>query len=334
MNLQKEFEEFHDNIKLDDENETLREKRDILLEKLRSHITDSSPSYSTFVQGSYAMGTGIKPEDEDYDIDVGIKFDINKDDYNALSPKIWVRDALSGHTKSVKIRRSCVTVTYQKNYDPIYHVDFAVYAGSNPDGKLYVAKGKEYSLPENIKWEVSDPQGLMNLVKNKYRDADDRRQFRRIIRYMKKWKNHNTYLLGNGAPSGIALTCLAFQLFTVSKNYDIIGKVTSYNDLSALISFTQSIINKFTLKYDSDTQEYIHKITINLPVEPYNNLFAKMSDRQMEILYQELVKMNNKLKDANNKTKRSEACTLLVELFGKEFPVTTDRSYVRTSESA
>ena len=34
MNLQREFLEFHDNIKLDDENDTLREKRDILLNKL------------------------------------------------------------------------------------------------------------------------------------------------------------------------------------------------------------------------------------------------------------------------------------------------------------
>lgn len=38
MNLQKEFIEFHDNIRLDDENETLREKRDILLNKLNKNI--------------------------------------------------------------------------------------------------------------------------------------------------------------------------------------------------------------------------------------------------------------------------------------------------------
>lgn len=65
MNLQKEFIEFHDNIRLDDENETLREKRDILLNKLNKNISEEAASYTHFNQGSYAMGTGVKPEDGD-----------------------------------------------------------------------------------------------------------------------------------------------------------------------------------------------------------------------------------------------------------------------------
>ena len=141
LNLQKEFLDFHENIKLSDENATLREKREILLNKLSENICEEAATYTTFNQGSYAMGTGIKPEDDDYDIDVGIKFDINKDDYSdPVKVKKWVRDALEGHTKSVKIRRSCVTVTYQKDNEPIYHVDFAIYAGLNNYGKLYIAK--------------------------------------------------------------------------------------------------------------------------------------------------------------------------------------------------
>ncbi len=115
VNLQSEFEEFHDRIKLKDfdENENLREKRNILLEKLKSNISDDAASYTTFNQGSYAMGTGIKPEDGDYDIDVGLRFNIDKEEYSdPIEPKKWVYDALDGHTKKVEIRRSCVTVTY------------------------------------------------------------------------------------------------------------------------------------------------------------------------------------------------------------------------------
>lgn len=98
MNLQKEFIDFHNKIKLDDENATLREKRDILLKKLKKNISIDAAAYTTFNQGSYAMGTGIIPEDEDYDIDVGIKFNINKEDYSdPLVAKKWVRDALKGH---------------------------------------------------------------------------------------------------------------------------------------------------------------------------------------------------------------------------------------------
>lgn len=103
LDLQKEFIEFHNNIKLDDENQKLRDKRDILLKKLENNISEDAASYTTFNQGSYAMGTGIYPEDEDYDIDVGIKFNINKDDYSdPVEPKTWVKDALDGHTKKLK----------------------------------------------------------------------------------------------------------------------------------------------------------------------------------------------------------------------------------------
>lgn len=121
VNLQKEFEEFHETIKLKEyvENKTLREKRDILLKKLKNNICDDAASYTTFNQGSYAMGTGIKPDDGDYDIDVGLRFDIDKDEYSdPIIPKEWVYDALEGHTKKVEIRRSCVTVTYQENDEP------------------------------------------------------------------------------------------------------------------------------------------------------------------------------------------------------------------------
>lgn len=334
MDLQKEFIKFHDTIKLDDENATLREKREILLDKLKNNISDEAASYTTFVQGSYAMGTGIKPENGDYDIDVGIRFDIDQEDYDPLTPKKWVRDALDGHTKSVKIRKSCVTVTYQRNAEPIYHVDFAVYADSNVDTNMYIAKGKESSPPEDIKWEVSDPQGLLDAIRKKYSDADDRKQFRRVIRYLKKWRDHNSRLTGNGIPSGISLTCLAYDLFSVSKTYDSIGKTYSYNDLAAMLNLAKKIKGKFSFQYDTEKQSLYHVIVEPLLVEPRNNLFDKMSSTQMETLYQEFGRMIEKLEDAQKATKKAEACTLMVELFGKDFPVTTDRSYVGTSESA
>ena len=47
INLQREFLDFHNNIKLDDENEVLIEKRDILLNTLSKRIsTDVAFFYS------------------------------------------------------------------------------------------------------------------------------------------------------------------------------------------------------------------------------------------------------------------------------------------------
>ena len=221
VNIQSEFISFHNKIKLSDENSELREKRNILLDKLKKNISQDAASYTTFNQGSYAMGTGIKPEDGDFDIDVGLKFDIDHDNYpDPVEVKKWVKNALDGHTKSVKIRRSCVTVTYQKDNDPIYHVDFAVYAANNSDGQMYIAKGKENSQAEYRCWEPSDPQGLLDHVQSLFDDSEDRTQFRRLVRYMKKWKNQHFSNDGNGAPTGIALTALACSYFSPQSSTD------------------------------------------------------------------------------------------------------------------
>lgn len=334
LNLQNEFTMFHDKIKLDDENVTLREKRDILLKKLKDNISDDAATYTSFNQGSYAMGTGILPEDEDYDIDVGLKFSIDKNDYtDPLVPKIWVRDALYGHTKSVVIRRSCVTVTYQKDGESAFHVDFAIYAANNVDGKMYIAKGKEFSTEDNKKWEETDPQGLIDEIKGKY-SGDDAAQFRRVIRYMKKWRTHQFSSNGNEAPTGIALTILAYNLFSINKSYDWAIKKDVYDDFSALYSFVTNIKNSFSFAWNSEDNIWYHTISTKLPVEPYNNLFEKMSEKQMESFYKKIETMLSKLDEVKSKEKRSEACSILVSIFGNDFPVTVDKSMVGTSESA
>lgn len=335
VNLQSEFLTFHDNIKLSDENQELREKRDILLNKLKDNISDEAASYTTFNQGSYAMGTGIKPSDGDYDIDVGLKFDIACDDCeDPVTVKKWVKDALDGHTKSVKIRRSCVTVTYQKENEPIYHVDFACYAGKNDDGNLYIAKGKENSGNEYRVWELSDPQGLLEYIKSLFEDSEDRAQFRRNVRYLKKWKSEKFSPDGNSAPTGIALTVLACSYFNPTYTTDIWSKKKKYNDFAALKGCVDGIKGAFSLTWDSNDRKYYHTISKKLPVEPYNDLFEKMSLKQQEEFYNKIVLMQSQIVEAEGKSKKSEACKIMAELFGDDFPVTAERSYVGTSESA
>lgn len=81
--IQSQFEEFHTNIKLDDDDHgaKLREKRETLVSNLRANLAEGVPSFTYFNQGSYAMNTGKKPKDGNYDIDVGLKFDCKRDKY-------------------------------------------------------------------------------------------------------------------------------------------------------------------------------------------------------------------------------------------------------------
>ncbi|RKH97813.1 nucleotidyltransferase [Corallococcus sp. AB030] len=141
--IQTQIEQFDSNIRLKrfDENKMLREKRDAILNRLREKFAalrkegKEIPSFDTFNQGSYQMGTGIQPADGDYDIDVGVRFNCASTKYpNPVTLKITVADALEGHTEiGTDIRRSCVTVYYKLNGEQAYHVDLAVYTYDNPE---------------------------------------------------------------------------------------------------------------------------------------------------------------------------------------------------------
>lgn len=335
--LQTAFKEFHDAIKLSDmdENATLRKKRDILLDKLKNKILDDAASYTYFNQGSYTMHTGVSPDDGDYDIDVGLRFHIDKDDYpDPTVVKKWVRDALEGHTKSVEIRKPCVTVKYQRDSEAIYHVDFAIYAASNKDGKLYLARGKEYADAENKFWEESDPLELIRLVRERFADSDEAAQFRRVIRYLKKWKSGKFNSSGHAAPTGIALTMLAYNYFSPNYTVDVFNNdAHTYNDFAALQELVKSINQKFTIEFD-DNYNFCYNIHVYMPTPPYNDLFEKMTLKQKTAFHDKLVEMEETLNKVAGKETLSEQCELLQELFGSDFPILSDRSIVGTSESA
>lgn len=334
VNLQTEFLEFHNNIKLSySDNAELREKRDILLQKLKDNITDEAATFSSFNQGSYAMHTGIKPDDGDYDIDVGLRFDIKRSEYSdPVAVKQWVYDALNGHTKKVEIRRSCVTVTYQEENQDAYHIDFACYA--NDRDSLYIGKGKKNSTDENRYWEESDPLGLIDKMNDRFSDEDERAQFRRVIRYMKKWRNKHFDLSGNNAPTGISLTALAYNKFSPVYETNVATGKRAYNDFSALKSFVAEIKNSFIPYYDVVDAKVYYTISQKLFVTPENDLFAKMTAKQQDAFYRKICTLMSKLDEVEKQTKKSEACRILTDIFGDDFPVKTERSYVGHSESA
>jgi hypothetical protein len=333
--VQKNFIEFHVKIKQDrfKENETLREKRDRILDRLKNNWKKvfenkgiKPPQYETFDQGSYDLGTGNKPLNGDYDIDVGIIIKISKDDYpNPVEVKEWIYDALYGHTTRVEFRRPCITVFYQQDEEPIYHVDLAIYCES--DDKIYLAKGKQYSNEENRVWEEADPHGLSKLIKKHYSERlrrseaerDDDKQFRRIIRYLKRWKDVQFSQDGNAAPIGMGITIAAYKWFEPNKTVDYCANTTKYNDLKALSQFVQKMINNFTSVCRDD--EYVERLEVILPVVPNGDLFSKMNNSQMANFKEKLESLSQVLKDAIAKADPTEACKLLQKQFGDEFPV-------------
>lgn len=337
----KQFEEFHDAIKLKEENATLKEKRDIIVNKIKEKLPEeASYSFSIFNQGSYAMNTGIKPLGSDYDIDVGLYFEMSKEDVKPVVAKQWIEDALEGHTNDIKIKVPCITVTYQAGY----HVDVTVYAASNDDGKVYLSKGKPGSSEENKLWDESNPKDLIKEIRDHLSDKDDRRQFRRVVRYLKRWKDIK-FNTGSGKPTGIALTSCVYHWLTVQKEEDIFAGTKTYKDLDALINIVSQMLSRFENEYVEVDGEFkfMPRLKVHLPVEPRPELFEKMTPKQMETFKERLGVLLDKLQEAKDHSDPTDAAEILRTQFGDDFPVppkstTGKRAYVApvipSSESA
>jgi hypothetical protein len=318
--VQKYFKEFHDLIKLDYEcNSLLRRKREIVLRDLESGLRrmygDKAPQFTWFNQGSYVLKTGVYPLDSDFDIDVGIVFKLNRNDFSPTRVKGWVCDALDTKNRTVYFKRPCVSVQYHESGEESFHVDLAVYAEEKSlffkQQIFHLAKGKTRSKNDYKLWEPAEPFKLLDLMKSKFKDTEDRAQFRRVIRYLKRWNDLNFYSVGNYKPRGIAITALALNLFRVYKSYDADSENYRYNDLKALRNFVSSILGSFSL---------FGNISVRLPVQPGNDLFEKMTSNQMKDFKNRLSSFKETLDYAVRVRSFEDACYALWEEFDDDFP--------------
>lgn len=312
--VQTQFNQFHDEIKLDIDNEKakLRQKRETLLKALKSTLPDSAPPFEGFSQGSYSMDTGMVPVDGNYDIDVGVIFDCSSTDYDdPVKLKKVVRDALNSNGRTVSIRRPCVTVDYMRNGIPEFHVDLAIYA-KRSDGLLDLAKGKENSAEDKRFWEVSDPKGLTDKIVSAFDDSKDLAQYRRCIRYMKRWRDVQ---FASGAPLSITLTVAALNWFEPKKTPS-----GTYIDLEALLAWTEAMLQNFS--YTHTEKDGAHeRLQVMLPVEPRNDVMGWMTKAQMDNFKTKLESLRDALREAYYEALPEVACKVLGKQFGNEFPV-------------
>jgi len=64
-----------------------------------------------------------------------------------------------------------------------------------------------------------------------------------------------------------------------------------------------------------------NKISVKLPVQPYDDLFEKMSDSQMLLIKTKIVTLRDVLLAASNETSSLNACIKLQKVFGNKFPI-------------
>ncbi|WP_064663917.1 nucleotidyltransferase [Pseudoalteromonas sp. MQS005] len=331
--LQTQFEKFNETIKMGtyDENSTLREKRDLLISELRNSLkdekipnTDKALTFSKIDLGSYAMNTGVKPISGHYDIDVGIIFDITNGEYDSNKLKKLVFDKLNKHhNRTVEFNKPCITVNYASGY----HVDLAIYSKNNEN--YHIAWGKEYSV-ENRKWWIADPKGLKQWISDIATEAEHKKQFRRIARFLKKWKANAFSDNGNNAPPSIGLTIQARKAFRYQTD----------SDLDALIIVVKDIKGSFNQAWDQESGTLKWCIDISLPVEPYKNVYYKMTLGQQDAFYTKVVNLLEALEAAKDEESEVESSKILRKVFSTDFPLVEDSKqsntppYVTTGNNA
>lgn len=325
--VQTQFEKFHDAIKLGrfEENQVLRDKRDIIRTRVKKRLPavfekhgEVCPPFTFRDQGSYELDTGIKPREGTYDIDQGLYFEVKCSDYpDPVRLKARVLEALDEHTQNVEMREPCVTVFYHEDGEEVFHVDMAVYAAhpTNPSGLPHLARGKTTSVAADRRWKISDMEGFISEIENRF-SGESRRQFKRIVRYLKRWKDVNFAVKGHAAPRGIGLTVAAY--YWLSPAFDpFTGRP---DDLTGLYNLVWQVRRNCSSVYNEDG-EFVERLEVRLPVEPHDDLFRRMKNGQMAHFKEKLAVLEEALLKAQGEPDPHEACKLLRVLFGDDFPV-------------
>lgn len=217
MKLKKEFSDFYKAIRIDSETDVLKEKREILADDIKSKLPEILGDNNIDVkkgdikmidQGSYKYHTTIKDDVVDRDVAVMIPLDIVKND-DPRKIKGYLSDAINIPARTVTIKEPCVRASYYDDGEEWLHIDLPLYAKYGDD--MYLARGKSTST--NYSWETADPEELNKYLCEKINGND---QLRRIICFMKKWKNEKYAAASSDheVPPSIGLTLLACDCFT------------------------------------------------------------------------------------------------------------------------
>ena len=282
------FLDYNDAIKLSEgKRKELRDSRDAVRSSTKKWMSDNGHGAVGFrMQGSVAMHTAVNPiGDGEYDIDDGIYLKKYEDTPKSDWPKPatahqWVKEALASQTTSDPVdKNTCVRVVYKHGY----HIDVPIYVMKN--GEAYLAHKKDG-------WVNSDAKDFKDWFAG---ECDEKSgQLRRVVRYLKRWKDENDAPL-----KGIELTILAADNFERADG----------RDDDAL---------RYTV---GNTIEGLEKsFTCKKPVAPGEDLFKGASETKKSDILSALRKLHDSLVKANETGSEEEAADELRKGLGDDFP--------------
>ena len=331
MGIQTHFDKFHDSIKLgrkDEAYKKARERDDSIKKDVKSAFKDEEyPVVDDFIQGSLKTHTGIKPISGDYDIDRALVIDDDTAPENPVTPKKKALDVLEDRGfKNAKIKKPCVTADYASDN---VHIDFIIY--KRLGNQYYLAVGKENSDENNRKWSDADPHGLTDWINDDSSyDEDDATdvlaQFRRLVRYLKRWRDKQFSKVVAPKVYSIGLTVMVKETFKWSFSPE-----GARQDLQALRKTVQAILDA---AYFTEGETGRFRVRVDLPVGPWRDIFDGSSLDTGTQLYNKLKRLEEKLVEAEGLSDERKQCEILNELFGDAFEVPEPPKGSSTMEKA
>lgn len=302
-NNQEQFKAFHESIKANEARiKKLKTNRKALRDKIRKYFKDNladetQPKF--YSQGSFAVDTILNPiVDNDglaaYDLDDGVYF-IGKSDDDKHSIQ-WYHDkvfaAVEGHTdQEPNDKKACIRV----NYADGHHIDLPMYFKVEGDDHPQLAHKKK-------PWVKQDAKEFNEWFADQ---CKEKKHLRKIVRFLKAWRDWMKYDKNVDLPCGFVLTILAANHYTEndSTRWDIILKDT-------LISM-----------YDELSKE--DQFVCNRPVSPNENLFENYSDTRRDTFLSRLKSFRDDAERAINSTNQKEGCQKWQLYFGNRFSCST-----------
>ena len=133
-------------------------------------------------------------------------------------------------------------------------------------------------------------------------------------------KNEQFISAGNGAPLGIGLTTAVLDEFQPK----FASRLSmERDDASALRDVVEATLNRFG-DTGTDTGEVERRVVVELPVGPNNDLFGRMTAKQMATFEEKLTALRDAIQNAMEDADPRSACLTLQGVFGDRFPVPSE----------
>ena len=299
----------------DDRYKKARERDDSIKIDVKSAFREAGyPIVDDFIQGSLKIHTGIVPMSGDYDIDRALVIDDDTAPENPVTPKKKALDVLEDRGfKNAKIKMPCVTADYASDN---VHIDFIIYKRWGDE--YHLAVGKKNSDEDNREWSAADPHGLIESINDDSSyDEDDARevlaQFRRLVRYLKRWRDVQF-------SETVAAKVYSIGLTVMVKNELVWSFSTegAREDLQALRKTVEAILDT---DYFDEEETGKYRVRVDLPVEPWRDIFDGSSLDTGTQLYNKLKRLKEKLAEVEELSDERRQCEILSELFGDDFEV-------------